>query len=178
MNKTNTVYLLAATLALASSPALAHKHGGDKLEKCLKAASAIKPGDFAKVEYLSFSDKGFPIYEIEVVDKDGNEWELMCRADKAMIVEVEREVDSPNDPLFKNRAKVSEADARKTATTMYPGKVKEAEYEVEFDGEPVYEFDILDSDGTEWKVEVSAESGKIIEVAVEAWEIGMEDSTK
>ncbi|MEX2516597.1 MAG: PepSY domain-containing protein, partial [Gammaproteobacteria bacterium] len=148
------IYMLAGSLSLVAGPALAG-HGGS-MEKCLKAASAIKSGDYVKVEYLSFSDFGFPVYEVEVMDKDGNEWELMCNAKEATIIEVEREVESSSDPLFKNRMKVSEAEAKKTATAMYPGKIEETEYEVEFDGEPVYEIDIVDDDGTEWKVEVSA----------------------
>jgi predicted RecB family endonuclease len=48
------------------------------------------------------------------------------------------------------------------------------EARVEFDGEPVYEFDIVDEEGIEWKVEVSAETGDIKMVGVEAWQIGLE----
>jgi uncharacterized membrane protein YkoI len=164
------IILLFAGYALPATAG--HDHA--TLEECLDAASQIKPGEFVKVEYLIFSSDGMQAYEIEVRDRDGNDWELMCDAERGFIVEIEREVDSPDHELFKPRMKVTEADARKTALAMYPGNVKKVEYEIEFDGEPVYEYDIIDSEGVEWKVEVSAESGKIKEVAVEAWQIGLE----
>lgn len=164
-------------LAGVSSPALA-KHGHGGLEKCLKTVSKIKSGNFVKVEYLALTDEGTAAYEIEVRDNDGNGWEFECSAKDASILEMEREVDSPDDPLFKNRMNVTEADARETATALYPGTVEEVEYEIESNGEPVYEFDIVDSDGTEWKIEVSAESGAIVEVQVETWEIGEEDTVE
>ncbi len=112
---------------------------------------------------------------MEVRDADGNEWEFECSAKDARILEMERELDSAEDPLFNKNMKVSEADAKKTATDLYPGTVEEVEYEIETNGDPSYEFDIVDSDGTEWKIEVSAATGKIVEVQVEEWEIGEED---
>ncbi len=168
-----------SSLALTgfSNAAIAgHGHGG--MEKCLKAVSEIKSGNFVKVEYLSLTDEGVPAYEIEVRDGEGNEWEFECSAKDARILEMEREVKGADHELFKQNAKISEADAKATATKLYPGKVEEVEYEIEANGDPSYEFDIVDSDGTEWKIEVSAESGKIIEVQVEEWEIGAEDLTE
>ncbi|MCS3903636.1 putative membrane protein YkoI [Methylohalomonas lacus] len=165
--------LLLGVLGFSGNALAGHGKGG--LEKCLKTVSKIKPGDFVKVEYLSFTDEGVPAYEVEVRDADGNEWEFECSAKDARILEMEREVDSAEDPLFNKSMKVSEADAKKTATDLYPGTVKEVEYEIEANGDPSYEFDIVDSDGTEWKIEVSAVTGKIVEVQVEEWEIGEED---
>lgn len=162
-------------MLLSPAAFAAHKGG---LEACLSAAKEVKAGDFVKVEYLIMTSGGRPTYEIEVRDADGVEWELMCDARGAYIYEIEREVDSPDDPLFKARAKVSEADAKATALALYPGEVKEVEYEIEMDGSPTYEFDIVDKHGVEWKVEVSAETGEIIEVAVEKWEIGMESGER
>lgn len=162
-----------AVLAIAAGPAYAgHGHGG--LEACLEAASEVKPGSYVKVEYLAYWSGGEPAYEIEVRDADGVEWELMCEADDGRIVELEREVDSADDPLFSAKAKVSEADAVKAAQAMFPGKVKEVEYEIETDGSPTYEIDIVDKTGKEYKVEVSAVTGEIVETAYEAWEIGEE----
>lgn len=163
-------------LAFAPPAFAGHGHGG--LEKCLKAVSKIKSGDFIKVEYLLFTDEGVPAYEVEVRDNDGNFWEFECSAKDARILEMEREVDSASDPLFKKHMKVSEDDAKATATALYPGTVEEVEYEIEADGKPSYEFDIVDAEGTEWKIEVSAVTGEIVEVQVEGWEIGEENQTR
>ena len=61
-------------LVLFSSPVLAGhgghgNHGG--LHQCLKASSAIKEGYYAKLEYLTLTDRGTPAYEIEIHDKNG-----------------------------------------------------------------------------------------------------------
>src|SRR5690554_6742754 len=106
-------------------------HGGG-LHACLKAASAIKEGYYAKLEYLTLVESGNEAYEIEIHDNDGVEWELMCNVKKGTIFEIEREVESPSDPLFKNRMKVDEKTAIQTATTLYPGKLVHTEYEIEF----------------------------------------------
>lgn len=63
--------------------------------------------------------------------------------------------------------KVTEEDAAKTALSAYPGVIEE-------NGDASYEFDIVNDKGVETKVEVDASSGKIIEVAIEEWEIGEE----
>lgn len=152
-----------------------HGHGGDRLEKCLKAAGEIRKGGIVKVESLSFTDEGRSAYEIEIRDKSGREWEFECSARDAAILEIEQEVERADDPLFQAHAKVSEAEAKETAMKLYPGTVEEVEYEIEANGDASYEFDIVDADGTEWKIEVDAASGAIVEVQVEKWEIGEED---
>ena len=141
------------------------------LEDCIKIVNEVKRGSISRVEYHNFSNEGKPAYEIEIVDSEGISWEFEC--DKhGNIVEIEQEVDSASDPLFKAKAKVSEADAKATALRVYPGKNEKTEYEIEFDGAPTYEFNIESKDGTEFNVEVSAETGGIIEVSIEGWEIG------
>lgn len=152
-------------------PASAGHHGHASMEKCLNAASQVRPGNYIKVEYRPFNSMGIRIYEFEVKDRNGEHWELLCDADRGVIVEIEREVDSPDHELFKPRMKVPESDARKTALAMYPGTVRKVEYEIEFDGEPVYEFEIMAEDGIKWKVEVSAETGRIKTVAIETWQM-------
>jgi len=145
--------------------------GHATLEDCIKVVNGIKQGSITRVEYHNFSNEGKPAYELEIVDSEGISWEFEC--DKhGYIVEIEQEVDSASDPLFKARAKVSEADAMATALKVYPGKNEKTEYEIEFDGAPSYEFNIESKDGTEFNVEVSAETGEIIEVSTEGWEIG------
>ena len=68
--------------------------------------------------------------------------------------------------------KISEKDAVQVATTLYPGTVSEIEYEIDADGTPRYEIDIVDVDSIQMKIEVSAVTGKIDEVQIEMWEIG------
>ena len=148
--------------------------GHATLEDCMMVVNDVKKGSITRVEYHNFSNEGKPAYEIEIVDSEGISWEFEC--DKhGNIVEIEQEVDSASDPLFKARAKVSEADAKATALKVYPGMNEKTEYEIEFDGAPTYEFNIESKDGTEFNVEVSAETGEIIEVSIEGWEIGTED---
>lgn len=144
------------------------------VETCLVAASAIKAGDYLKVEYLAVSPRGVPTYEIEVRGTDGREWELMCDAMTGTIYEIEQEAHDASDPLFQEQAKVSEEEARAKALRLYPGKVEEVEYELESNGDASYEIDLISPDGTEFKVEVDATTGEIVEVSVEAWQIGQE----
>ncbi len=168
---TTTLLTLAATAAAAAP----HGDGEVPLEQCLKAASAIRPGAYVKVEYLSVTDEGGSAWEIEVRSSSGD-WEFECDSASGRIIEVEQEVDGPDHPLFAGRAVVSEAQARQTALRLYPGTVDEVEYEIEVDGTPSYEFDVVDQYGVEFKIEVNAVSGEIDEVQIELWEIGLEDT--
>ena len=175
MIKTTITASVLAALFFASTAMAGHgHHGNDMLNACLKAASAIKDGYYAKVEYLSMTQKGVETYEIEIHDKNGTEWELMCDSTTGTIYEVEREVNSPDDPLFKKRMKVDREAAGKAALELYPGKLVHTEYEIEANGAASYEFDIYDRPGTTYKVEVDASSGEIVEVAIEKWDIGRE----
>ncbi|MCI0400059.1 MAG: PepSY domain-containing protein [Gammaproteobacteria bacterium] len=171
-NHVRNMITIAALTGLAT-PALAGP-GHHGLEACIKAALAIKSGDIVKVEQLIMVQGGEPTFEIEVRDDQNVEWELMCEADDGRIYEIEREADGPDDAAFKGKLKVSRQDAAATATAIFPGTIEETEYEIESNGDPTYEFDIVDASGTEFKVEVDAVSGKIIEVHVEGWEIGEE----
>ncbi len=167
-------FMIVSFFSVNANAGHKHKSGHARLEDCLQAVSNIKSGVFSRVEFHNFSHEGKPAYEIEVVAKDGKEWEFECNS-KGNIVEIEQEVKSASDPLFKKRAKISEADAKSTATSLYPGEVEKVEYEIEFDGSPTYEFNIETDDGTEFNVEVSAVTGEIIEVSTESWEIGSEE---
>ncbi|MGE3773819.1 MAG: PepSY domain-containing protein [Gammaproteobacteria bacterium] len=171
--KYSKVAFALAGLVLAGGAEAGHRgHGG--LEACLEAVSAVKPGNFVKVEYLSLTDEGKAAYEVEVRDRAGREWEFECSARGAQLLEMEQETEA-GDAAFTSKAKVDLETAKATATALYPGKVEEIEYEIEADGTPVYEFDIADDGGPEYKVEVDAVSGEIVEVQIEAWEIGEED---
>jgi len=165
-------------LFVVGTASAGHGHRGNGLENCLKAVKAIRAGSFVKVEYLGFADEGGSAYEIEIRDADGREWEFECDAMSSRIIEIEQEVESVNDPLFKKHMQVSESEARKIATELYPGTIEEVEYEIEANGAASYEFDIVDKYNVEFKIEVDASSGEIVEVQIEQWEIGEEHTVK
>ena len=63
-------------------------------------------------------------------------------------------------------ASVTMEEAIKTATTQFPGKVREAELENE-DGKAVYEVEIVNTSGEIREFEVDAQSGKILSSELE-----------
>jgi len=163
--------------ALALSTAVPVAYAGP-LEDCLEAAQAIQAGDFLKLEYLDPSADGEPAYEIELRTAEGREWEFMCDAEDGTIFEIEQEASSVDDPLFKAGMKVTLEEAKQKVMSLYPGEVEEVEYEIEANGDASYEMDVVDGGGTEFKIEVDAATGEIIEVAVEHWEIGEESDER
>lgn len=143
----------------------------DSIDDCVAAVQKQQAGNIIKLEKLSIDNK--PFYELEVKDSKGAEWEFICDAKTGKVTEKEREVSSATDEAFK-KAKVTEDEAKATALKVHVGTITEVEYEIEDNGNPSYEFDITDDKGVETKVEVDAVSGKIIETAIESWEIGEE----
>ncbi|MBS3963965.1 MAG: PepSY domain-containing protein [Methylomonas sp.] len=169
---------LLNTLAMAALGLLSANVGAadTSLEACIQSVKQQKPGSLVKLEKLNVNGKG--VYELEVRDSNHQEWEFMCDADSGKIIEKEAEVADPNSLAFKKNAKVTEEDAAAIALKAHPGTIKEVEYEIEESGAPSYEFDIVNDKGVETKVEVDAASGKIIETAIEDWEIGEEHDEK
>lgn len=143
----------------------------DSLGKCLKAALSKHDGKVVKTEYKTEKKVGF--YEFDIESADGTAWDITCNAKTGKVTEIEQEVTAA-DAKFKALAKVSEADAKATALAAHPGTVVETEYEVESDGKASYEFDILEADKEEVKVEVDATTGKTVEVSYENYQIGDE----
>lgn len=143
----------------------------DSLGKCVKAALTKHEGKIVKTEFKSENKKG--VYEFDIESADGTSWDIECDAKSGKITEVEQEV-TADDAAFKALAKVSEDDARATALAAHPGTLVETEYELEADGKASYEFDILEADNEEIKVEVDATTGKIVEVSYEEYQIGKE----
>ena len=141
-------------------------------EQALKTALAKHAGDVETVE-LELSN-GKPHYEFDIRATDGTEYEVEVSAITGKIIEEEIEVEDANVPAFKDKAKVSEADAEKTALAAFPGTVVEREYSIESDGTPSYEFDIKTADGKEIEVEVNAITGKVLEHEEEVYQIGKE----
>jgi uncharacterized membrane protein YkoI len=166
---------LAGALTVVAMTTATAAADTENLAACLKLVHAIKHTDnFVKVEYLSTTQEGDPSFEIEARDAHGREWEFMCEASDGDIYEVEQETASADNALFKKNVNVSEQQARGIVTNLYPGTIKEIEYEIESTGDATYEIDVVDDENTEWKVEVDAGSGDIIETHIELWEIGDE----
>ena len=168
LNKLMLPALVSVLGLTLSGAAMADSHS---LDHCIKAVNAAKAGDIVKLE--SLNDKGKVIYEFEVMDENGFEWEVMCDPAKGKVFEIESEASSPASSRF--NAKVPEDDALHIALKAYPGVVEEVEYEIEENGSPTYEIDIVSKSGVETKVEVDGMTGKIIETYTENWEIGVEE---
>ena len=143
----------------------------DSLGKCVKAALSKHDGKVVKVEFKS--ERKAKVYELDVEAADGKAWDMECAVKTGRITEIEEEVKA-DDARFKELAKVSEADAKATALAAHPGEVTEVEYELEPDGKASYEFDIMEADKEEVKVEVDATTGKIVEVSYENYQVGQE----
>ena len=137
------------------------------LEAAQKTALAARPGKVVKVELKR--EKGQLIYEFDI-EGEGKAWDVEVNATTGKVNEIEQEVSSADDPLFKAKAKVSLEAAQKIALKKYPGTIKETEYEIEANGDASYEFDIVMKNGKEMKVEVDATSGKIVEASPEVWQ--------
>jgi uncharacterized membrane protein YkoI len=164
--------IMLSAVFLSVSAVLNAQAADEGLENCIAAAQAVKKGDILKLEKLNVDGK--PIYELEIRDAQGMEWEFMCDANSGKITEQESEVSNADDKPFKSKMKVSEKEAADIALKAHPGTIQEVEYEIEENGDASYEFDIVDDKGVETKVEVDAATGKIIETSIEEWEIGEE----
>ena len=176
--------LVGALGAIGARTAIAQGVQGS-LETCAANALAKHPGDFVKLEIETAAQStesnrqapGTRLYELEVRGADNAEWEFTCLASTGKVVEIEREVPTPDDSLFKARAKVSVADAKATVLAAHPGTIAELEYEIEANGAATYEFDVKPARGAEQhKVEVDATTGKIVEWRREHYQIGEEPS--
>jgi uncharacterized membrane protein YkoI len=164
--------IMLSAVFLSVSAVLNAQAADEGLENCIAAAQAVKKGDILKLEKLNVDGKR--IYELEIRDAQGMEWEFMCDANNGKITEQESEVGKADDEPFKNKMKVTEKEAADIALKAHPGTIQEVEYEIEENGDASYEFDIVDDKGVETKVEVDAATGKIIETSIEEWEIGEE----
>lgn len=172
-----SILVVAAVAAVFSNTAFAGHETikpvkADSLGKCVKAALSKHEGKIVKMEFKS--ENKSPIYEFDIESADGTAWDIECNAQTGKIIEIEEEVKA-DEARFKALTKVSEADARATALAAFPGKIVETEYELESDGKASYEFDILEADGEEIKVEVDTTTGKIVEHGYEVYQIGQED---
>ncbi len=141
-------------------------------ERCLENALNTRAGQVVKVEFKTEADR--EVYEFDIRGMDGMDWDVECLKPTGEIIEVEREVDHPNHPLFKRNVNVNEQEARDIALKLYPGEIIEVEYEIEPDGHSSYEFDIDTLSGEEIKIEIDAATGDVVETNIEHWQIGLE----
>ncbi len=87
--------LTFATLPVSSEESLAHARklfeSGQilSLEKIIESAKALKPGDFLEIELERKRD--FYVYEVEILDSDGQVWELKFNAQTGELIEIERD---------------------------------------------------------------------------------------
>lgn len=140
------------------------------IEKCVPTVLAKYPGEALQV--VLKVEKGEPVWEIEVEAKDGRLYDVECSGKSGKITETEERFKSADAAPFAAKAKVSAADATKTALAKHPGTVEGIEFEIEDDGTPVYEFDIEGADGQDIRVEVDAVTGKLREAKAELVEVG------
>ncbi|HET8806992.1 MAG TPA: PepSY domain-containing protein [Methylophaga sp.] len=164
--------ILMGFLVLMPIQAEAMDNVNDHFEICMQKVLQQHSGQVIKVEKKHEAE--MMMYEFDVRGEDGLDWDIECVQKTGEIWEVEREVQNPNDPLFKSKVKVGETAARKIALEKYPGTIREVEYEVEANGTAVYEFDIDMADGREMKVEINATTGVLHEANQEIWQVGQE----
>lgn len=58
-------------------------------EKIISAAKKIKPGDFLEIELER--EKKYYVYEVEILDDEGQVWELKFNAKSGKLIELERD---------------------------------------------------------------------------------------
>ncbi len=82
-------------------------------------------------------------------------------------------------PLLADTAPVSIETCLNAAYEIVPGGFVKVEFlDPSAEHIPAYEIDLITDHGKEFKVEVDAASGAIIEMSVERWQIGEEDSER
>jgi uncharacterized membrane protein YkoI len=163
-----------AGICMIATMAYGSANAGEKaiVDTCVKAAQAQYSGDMVKMEKKIEENK--TVYEFEIKGKDSSK-EFECDAGTGKITESEIEVDSPEDPRFKAKAKITLDQAKDIALKKHRGNIVETEFEIESDGRASYEFDIKGADGQEVKIEIDAETGKIAEDdEKEIYQIGKE----
>ena len=140
------------------------------IEKCGPTVLKAHPGEI--LQAVLKTERGEAIWEIEIETADGKLYDIECSGKTGKIVEVETRVTRADAPGFKEKVKVTEAQARELELARHPGRIERVEYEIEADGSAVYEFDIKPEKGHDWRVEVDATTGKIKEAHPEWLEIG------
>lgn len=167
-----SLWLASSLVVLSASDAVANPFKVIKTEvsreTCLKAAQMRLHGKTLKLEYKR--THGIPLYDI-VIAGDQRTMEFACDAHAGKIFEERQQVGSPEDPLFKAKAKLSVAEAAKIALAAHPGTVVETEFVLKTDSQVSYEFDIQTDRGREMNVEVDAVTGRILDEQEELYQV-------
>ncbi len=151
----------------SSAAAVASSNAG--IESCAKAVLAQAPGELLQAT-LKQETEG-RVWEFEIKQADGKLFDIECSDTAGTIVETEVRVATAADPGFAALAKIDEAAAKAKALESKPGTVERVEFELEPDGKASYEFDIKTADG-DYRVEIDATSGEVVESSKELLEIG------
>lgn len=159
----------AVTAPAADAPAVAVANSNAGIESCAKAALAQAPGELTQATLKQEPDGR--VWEFEIKQADGKLFDIECSDSAGTIVESETRVASAADPAFTAIAKVDEAAARTKALEAKAGTVERVEFELEADGKASYEYDIKTADG-DYRIEVDAASGEVVESSSELLEIG------
>ncbi len=165
--------LILAVSQLAGAAPITIPSTKVSMETCMNAALQARSGHIN--ELAMELENGVPLYEFEIAADDKTVWEVTCNAMTGSVVETEQELDESSEQAikakFEEAAKISEASAKDIAINAHPGRVLEVEREFEGNDSAVYEVKIK-TDSKELSVEVSAVTGKIIEVEEDVYEIG------
>lgn len=107
---------------------------------------------------------GFPHYEIQVFDGEGQLHEILVEAGEGSVTG--RKLEDPEDSYkmsyLLDRASITREEAANIATDAYPGRVVENKLDDE-DGFAVYEIETFDEGGGYLhEVEVNAQNGEIL----------------
>jgi uncharacterized membrane protein YkoI len=168
LNQSTALTALFATFLSIYLPVYADTKSTDA---CLADIQMQKPSEFVKLEKLNKNGKH--TLSIEVRDNAGFEWEFTCDT-KGKIINRQSEVSGVLMDAFKKTMKISEQSALTIALNVHPGKLKEVEYMICTNGSANYEFDISDTKLIDYKIEISAANGKIMEDSIQEWQIGEE----
>jgi uncharacterized membrane protein YkoI len=86
---TITTQPVSSEESLASARKLSESGQILSLEKIIESAKAIKAGDFLEIELER--KRNLYVYEVEMLDSDGQVWELKFNAKTGELIEIERD---------------------------------------------------------------------------------------
>ena len=72
----------------------------------------------------------------------------------------------PNNQPYSRYSRISIEDAMSIATEQLPGEVVKVELDTE-NGMPVYEIDIVNTQGIKYEIEIDAQTGRILEIRLD-----------
>jgi uncharacterized membrane protein YkoI len=126
--------------------------------------------------HLEFESRdGQPTYEFIVQSEVGPTCYVGCDATTGLLGQIDVIV-SADDERFASSAQLNAQQAADAATHLYPGEVEEVKALLLATGQAVYKVDVEFEPEGEFNVYVDAESGNVVTVNVEYWEIGQSET--